>query len=113
MKKIKILKNNRDFSYIINNGKNIKNKYFSIYYKINQKENNNFYGITVPTKTGNAVVRNKLKRQVKNIIDNNKKYIQNYYIYVIIIRKNLLETDYKKKEQELINLFKKVGDKNE
>ena len=113
MKKKEILKNNRDFSYIINNGKNIKNKYFSIYFKINKKEINNFYGITVPTKTGNAVVRNKLKRQVKNIIDNNKKYIQNYYIYVIIIRKNLLETDYKKKEQELINLFKKVGDKNE
>ena len=108
MKKKDIIKNNRDFSRIINKNKNVKNKYYSIYYeKTNIK---NLYGISIPTKIGNATIRNKLKRQVKNIIDNNKNYIQSSYNYVIILRKSLLEVDYRSKERELINLFKKIGD---
>ena len=49
----------------------------------------------------------------KNIIDNNKNNIQNGYNYVIIIRKEILSLSYQEKEQELINLFKKIGEKNE
>ena len=108
MKKKEIIKDNREFSRIINKNKNIKNKYYSIYYEKNNSKN--LYGISVPTKTGNAVIRNKLKRQVKNIIDNNKNYIQSSYNYVIILIKNLLDLDYQSKEKELINLFKKIGE---
>lgn len=108
MKKKEIIKDNREFSRIINKNKNVKNKYYSIYYEKNNSKN--LYGISVPTKTGNAVIRNKLKRQVKNIIDNNKNYIQSSYNYVIILRKNLLDLDYQSKEKELINLFKKIGE---
>lgn len=106
MKKKEIIKDNREFSRIINKNKNVKNKYYSIYYEKNNSKN--LYGISVPTKTGNAVIRNKLKRQVKNIIDNNKNYIQSSYNYVIILRKNLLDLDYQSKEKELINLFKRL-----
>ncbi len=108
MKKKDIIKNNREFSRIINKNRNVKNKYYSIYYE--KTESKNLYGISVPTKTGNAVIRNKLKRQVKNIIDNNKNYIQSSYNYVIILRKSLLGIDYQLKEKELIDLFKKIGE---
>ena len=108
MKKKEIIKNNREFSRIINKNKSVKNRYYSIYYE--RTSSKNLYGISVPTKTGNAVIRNKLKRQVKNIIDNNKNYIQSSYNYVIILRKNLLDLDYQSKEKELINLFKKIGE---
>ena len=37
-----------------------------------KKSNTTLFGITVSKKTGNAVVRNKLKRQVRSIIDENK-----------------------------------------
>ena len=108
MKKKEIIKDNREFSRIINKNKSVKNRYYSIYYE--KTDLKNLYGISVPTKTGNAVIRNKLKRQVKNIIDNNKNYIQSSYNYVIILRKNLLDLDYQSKEKELINLFKKIGE---
>ena len=108
MKKKEILKEKRDFSKIINKNISVKNKFYSIYYE--KTNSNNLYGISVPTKTGNAVIRNKLKRQVKNIIDNNKIYIQKSYNYVIIIRKSLLELSYKEKEKALINLFNKIGE---
>lgn len=111
MKKIDIIKSSDEFTEIINKGKRISNKYFSIYYRYNNKTNR--YGITVPKKTGHAVIRNKIKRQVKNIIDNNKKAIQISYDYVIIIRKGILDLSYGEIEKELINLMRNIGDKFE
>jgi ribonuclease P protein component len=112
MKKKNILKENCEFTKIINTSRNKKNKYYSIYYKKNNYQYNR-YGISIPKKTGKAVVRNKIKRQLKNIIDNNEFYIQTPYDYVIIIRKSILELNYQLKETELTNLLKKIGEQNE
>ena len=95
MKKIEIIKSSREYTDIINNSRAKKSKYFSVYYRKNNKSNR--YGITVPKKTGPAVTRNKIKRRVKNIIDNNKKVVHNGYEYVIIIKKGILELTYKDK----------------
>ena len=56
--------------------------------------------------------RNKIKRRVKNIIDNNKKVVHNGYEYVIIIKKGILELTYKEMEKELLKLIS-IGDKIE
>ena len=108
MNKEKILRKSEDFSTIISNQKYFKNKYFSIYYKESDKT---LYGITVPKKVGKAVIRNKLKRQVKNIISNNEKYIQSNYNYVIIIKEPALKLDYEGLISNLLDLMKKVGTK--
>lgn len=110
MKKKEIIKESRDFSKIINKKVSIYNKYYSIYY---QKSDILKFGITVPTKTGKAVIRNKLKRQVKSIIDNNKNSIKNNYNYVIIIRKNLKDLNYQEKEKNLLELFNRIGEYHE
>ena len=104
MKKIEIIKSSDDFTKIIEQGKSKKNKYYSIYY-IEDKDNTRF-GITIPTKTGKAVVRNKIKRRVKNIIDHNKKVVQNNYDYVIIVKKGILDLTYKEMEEELLKLMR-------
>ena len=101
MKKIDIIKSSREYTEIINLGNSKKSKYFSIYYRKNNKDNR--YGITVTKKTDTAVGRNKIKRRAKNIIDNNKNTIQNGYDYVIIVRKGILELTYKDMEKELLN----------
>ena len=80
MNKEKILKKSDDFTKIINQNQKVKSKYFSVYY---QPSNQVHYGITVPKKIGHAVTRNKLKRQIKNIIYNNEKDIQQGFNYVI------------------------------
>jgi len=105
MKKIEIIKSSREYTDIINLNKSKKSKYFSIYYREKTNENNR-YGISVPTKTGTAVVRNKIKRRIKNIIDNNKNIVQNSYDYVIIIRKGILELTYSEIEKELLKLIR-------
>ena len=108
MNKKQILRKSDDFSKIISTGKNLKNKYFSVYYKEDEKT---LFGITVPKKVGHAVIRNKLKRQLKNIISNNEKDIQLQYNYVIIIKEPALNLDYKGLTNNIIDLMKKVGTK--
>ena len=111
MKKIDIIKSSDEFTEIINTGKTKKNKYYSIYYRKNDEKNR--YGITIPKKLGIAVLRNKTKRRIKNIIDKNKKSIQNSHDYVIIVKKGILELTYCDMEKELLNLVKSIGDKIE
>lgn len=108
MNKDKILRKSEDFSAIISMQQNYKNKYFSLYYK---ESNKTLYGITVPKKVGKAVIRNRLKRQVKNIISNNEKYIQYNYNYVIIIKEPAIDLNYDGLTNNLLDLMKKVGNK--
>ena len=60
MKKINIIKSSDEYTEIINKGKTRKNKYYSVFYRKNNKSNR--YGITIPKKLGIAVLRNKTKR---------------------------------------------------
>jgi len=110
MNKDKILRKSEDFTNIIKNNKSFKSKYYSIYYMKSEK---NHYGITIPKKIGNAITRNKIKRQLKNIIYNNEKNIQLGYNYVIIIKEALVFLNYAEKERELLYIIRKVKWKNE
>ena len=108
MKKINIIKSSEEFTEIINKGKSVKSKYYSIYYRKNNESNR--YGITIPKKLGIAVLRNKTKRRVKNIIDNNKNAMQNGYDYVIIVKKGILDLTFLNMEEDLLRLMKKIGE---
>lgn len=111
MKKKQIIQKSNEFTEIIHKCPYKKNNYFIIYYRKN-KEHNRF-GISVPTKTGKANIRNKIKRRVKNILNQNKNSVHSSYDYVIIIRKRLLELSFSEIEKELITLIEKIGEKNE
>ena len=107
MNKGKIIKKSETNTKIINENNSIKNKYFSIY--ISKNEDGNKYGITIPKKIGKANVRNKLKRQVKNIIITNEFNIQKNFNYVIIVKEATLTLNYNEMANELLNLLKKVS----
>lgn len=109
MKKKDIIKSSEEYTDIINKNKAVKNKYYSIYYQECQKENSRF-GITIPKKLGVAVLRNKMKRRVKNIVDHNKNTIQNCYDYVIIVKREVLNLTYAHMQEELLKLMRNIGD---
>lgn len=98
-----IIKKNDEFEYILNNGICVKNKYFVIY-NIERKLENNRYGISVSKKIGHAVVRNKIKRRIKDIISKNS--IKSGYDYVIIVRKAINDLSYSDMKSELLKLIK-------
>ena len=105
MKKHETIKKHSEFSYLINNSKFIKNDEYIIYYDDNQYNKNRF-GIAISKKIGTAVVRNKLKRQTREIINKLKSLFKNNRDYIIMIRKGCLNTSFKDKLKNLETLLK-------
>lgn len=109
MKKNNIIKKNYDINNIINKKNMIKNKYFYIY-KDENNINNYRFAICVSKKIGNAVTRNKIKRQIKDIIDKSNLLFKTNNDYVIIIRNEINNLNYNEIKESLISLISKVLD---
>ena len=114
MKKLYIVKTEREFENIIKNGTCIKNQYYIIHFLSNNLPYDR-YGISVSKKLGNAVFRNKYKRKIRSIIDNYKKVYINHQDYIIILRRKAIEEPYNILEQEFFALMNrnKKGNENE
>lgn len=106
MKKINILKNSRDFDRIIKKYKPYKYKDYIIYL---EKDTNDVYkfGLSVGKKIGNAVNRNKIKRQLKSIID--QKDYQNNFNCIIIVGRGINERTFEEKKENLLFALKKLN----
>lgn len=108
MKKEEVVKNNRDFDYIIKKGQFKKNNEFVIYYIDNDKEYNRF-GISVSKKIGNAVNRNYYKRVIRNICDKSKNLYSKRKDYIIIMRKGLTVLNFEDAYNSMNDLLKKIN----
>ena len=67
--KLKSLSKNEDFKFILN-GKKISNRYSTIFYRRLENKSNKYFNISFVTKKkiGTAVIRNKIKRRLKNMV---------------------------------------------
>ena len=106
MKRAETIKDQKLFNNIIKNGKFKKNNFFVIY-NIMKEESTIKYGIAIGKKVGKAVVRNKLKRQTRAIIDKHRNLFKNKNNYIIMIRKSCANTDFNILEQALVELLEK------
>jgi len=102
MNKEHILKSNIDFQRIIKNNKPFKKKEYILYIEKNN-ENNYRFGFSVGKKIGHAVTRNKIKRQLRNIV--RKKDYQNGFNCIIIVGNNILMKNYKQMEEDLYKIL--------
>ena len=114
MKKINIIKKQEEIDKIIKNGKMIKNRFYYLY-NIYNKENKYYrFCMCVSKKLGNAVTRNKNKRQIKDIIDKSNLVFSRENDYVIILRKEVNNVSYEVKKKYLLEILCKLeGEKNE
>ena len=87
--KITSLSKNAEFKSLLS-GKKISNKYSSIYFKRLSGKNSNRLNISfvAKKKLGNAVIRNKIKRRLRNIMHDAIKNLNfNYnYSYLFIAK---------------------------
>ncbi len=100
MKKQFIVKHQYDFDRIIKKGHKKKNDIFIIYSEKNGLSYSRF-GISVGKKLGNAVFRNRKKRQIRSIIDNLEKDYLKKQDYIIILREKGKYLEYNELNQKL------------
>ena len=91
MKKVNILKESYDFDRIIHNNKPVKYKDYIIYIEYTSDDSYHF-GLSVGKKIGIAVIRNKVKRRLKSIIDKNN--YKNGFNCIIIVGRGILLRSY-------------------
>lgn len=114
MNKLLRVKSKQDFQEVINKKRKISSNSFVIYYLKNNLDFNRF-GISASKKIGGAVIRVKVRRQIRSMIDyilKNVEISSTKCDYVIIVRTQYLKNDYQKNLKELIYLINKVGGKN-
>ena len=105
------LSKNEDFRSILS-GKRINNKYSTIFFTkldhLNSKQLN--ISFIAKKKLGNAVIRNKIKRRLKNIMRDLIKNVKiNYkYSYLIIAKKIVFNHKFADIKRELFLDFKKI-----
>ena len=109
--KIVALSKNQDFKNLLKQ-KKISNKYLTIYFgklldKNNKKLNISF---VVKKKIGNAVNRNKIKRRLRNIMNEVVKKIPlNFnYSYLVIAKTTMLNNKYAIIKKTLLADFKRI-----
>lgn len=102
------LKKNSDFRRLYNKGKSAVTPYMVVYCRRN-KERGNRLGYTVSTKLGHAVVRNRVRRRLREIYRLNAHKLSSGYDIVIVARARCVEGDYWKMEKAFLSACEKLG----
>ncbi len=109
--KILALSKNEEFKTLLKK-KKISNKYVTIFFGHLENKKNNKLNISfvAKKKIGNAVKRNKIKRRLRNIMNEavKKISIKLNYSYLVIAKPTMLNNEFKKIKETLFQEFKKI-----
>lgn len=105
VKKINVVRENREFTRIIQKNKPFRYKDYVIY--IDKRKPSVYkFGLSVGKKVGNAVVRNKIKRQLRSILDKND--YKNNFDCIIIVGRGILKRSFLEMQDNLNFALKKL-----
>ena len=108
MKFSKSLKLNHVFRRLYSKGRSAANQYLVIYCKRNGSQENRI-GLTASTKLGHAVVRNRLRRQLRAIYRTHEQEFLPGWDLVIVGRSRAIGAPYQKLEMSYLSLAGKLG----
>jgi ribonuclease P protein component len=98
-----------DFNKVYRYGKSTANHQFVLYYLAQPKHEHFRLGISVSKKVGNAVVRNRIRRMVKEIVRLRKEQFAPNFDYIIIARKPAAEMAYQEIEKSILHVFRRAS----
>lgn len=107
MKKLYRVKKNEDIEKIIKTKKSVGNKNYIIYIKKNSEAKHFRLAMSVSKKIGNAVVRNRQKRLIKQVFSQHEQDIKPFDIFVIA-RNNSVNLLYSEVESNILHLLNKI-----
>lgn len=106
MKKIRRVLKSEEFQMIINRKRFVTSPSLVVYV-VDRKENISRIGISVGKRVGNAVMRNKCKRQLRMMLDELIPYTDTRD-YIILARAQYFEFSYEENKKQLENLLEKL-----
>lgn len=111
------VKKSNEIEKILKEKKFSVNSYFSVYKRKNPETSHFRYAISVGKKLGNAVVRNKIKRQIRAILNELNIDLNKNTDVFIIAKVKVLDIQYQEMLKQLEYLFNKQklikGEKND
>ena len=107
MKKRYRIKRNEEFQQIIHKGKKVVARGYIVYYDKAVMLTNDRVGISVGKKLGNAVERNKIKRQVRMMVNELTDFNRGLDI-VIIVRNRYNDRTFEENKKELLKVYESV-----
>ena len=102
------VKENRDFRRIYRKGRSAVSPCMVVYCQRN-KQGRSRLGVTVSTKLGHAVVRNRVRRRLREIYRLNLDRTAPGYDVIVVTRVRAAHTDYQKLEREYLAQLKRLG----
>ena len=109
--KIVALSKNEEFKKLLKK-KKISNKYVTIFFGNLKNKNNSQLNISFVTKKkiGNAVKRNKIKRRLRNIMNDafKKISIKLSYSYLVIAKPTMLNSEFNNIKETLFQEFERI-----
>ena len=109
--KILALSKNEEFKNLLKQ-KKLSNRYVTIFFGSLKNKDNKKLNISFVTKKkiGNAVIRNKIKRRLRNIINDavKKISIKFNYSYLVIAKSTMLNNEYKNIKETLFQDLEKI-----
>ena len=109
--KILALSKNEEFKNLLKK-KKVTNKYVTIFFGQLVNKNNKRFNISFVTKKklGNAIKRNKIKRRLRDIMNDafKKISIKLNYSYLVIAKPTMLNNDFKDIKETMFKEFNKI-----
>lgn len=114
MNKRQRIKKNDEFQMIFKKGKSFANRQFVVYC-LEEKQEYFRIGLSVSKKVGNAVVRNRIKRYIRQAFLELKEEVNSNMNYIIIARNPAAKLDFhetKKSLEHVLKIAKVIKKKN-
>lgn len=108
MKKAYRLRKRKDFSRVYHKGKSVANRQLVLYFLPNDLPHFRL-GISVSKKIGRAVLRNRLKRLVREAVRSLQEEVKPGHDLIFIVRMGAREADFHQIVGSVTHLLKKSG----
>lgn len=103
------IKKNDEFQKVFTKGKSFANRQFVVYELDKPGQDHFRIGLSVSKKIGNAVIRNKVKRSIRQAFFELKEGIEPNKDYVVIARKPASDMNVSEVKKSLIHVLKKAS----
>ncbi|KIL49198.1 ribonuclease P protein component [Jeotgalibacillus soli] len=107
MKKEQRIKKNPEFQQVFRHGTSMANRQFVLYRLKKEKQSAFRLGLSVSKKIGNAVVRNQVKRYIRQAFLELTPHLKQDFDYIVIARKPAADIDFFQTKSSLVHVMGK------